>query len=142
MVPRIAFTAAAAVLVVAAAGCGGGGSPAATRAAQPAVSKGCASHPAAVKRALGKVNRDIAEIRRAADTVPASQSQKGNPAVNKATDRFLVDVSKAPITNVRRNRLIDFAASALVGSCELCFSALEAQRPIVSIKFPSRGACG
>jgi hypothetical protein len=55
--------------------------------------------------------------------------------VHRATDAFLVDVAKAPITNVHRNRLIDHAAAALVSSCELCFQAMGADRPIITMKF-------
>jgi hypothetical protein len=39
-----------------------------------------------------------------------------------------------------KNRFIDHAAAALVGSCELCFQALEASRPIPSIGHGGR--CG
>jgi hypothetical protein len=141
---RVALAAAVTLLAVLAAGCGSGGNTgdSSTRAATAGhVSKRCATRAAVIRRAVARIDRDIARIRAAAGTVPASQSNGGNAAVNKATDRFLLDVSTAPITNLRRNRLIDHAASALVGSCELCFQALEANRPIPAIKFPSGGAC-
>ena len=48
-------------------------------------------------------------------------------------DRFLHDVATAPIPNLTRNRLIDHAASAIVGACQQCFQALEAERPIPAI---------
>jgi hypothetical protein len=137
-------TAAVTLLAVLAAGCGGGGSGKgrATNAATAGhVSKRCAIRAATIKRSLAKIDRDITRIRTAARTVPTSQSDNGNAAVNKATDAFLLHVSTAPITNLQRNRLIDHAAAALVGSCNLCFQALEANRPIPAIKFPSGGAC-
>jgi hypothetical protein len=59
---------------------------------------------------------------------------QGNKAINVATDRFLNDVALAPIGNLRRNRLIDHAMGTLAGSCEQCFQALEAARPIVNIR--------
>ena len=101
------------------AGCGGGGG---TRA--------CTSPERA--RALQRLDADLAAIGRAA-ALPVHDALKGGPAVNRATDRFLLDVATAPIDNLQRNRLIDHAAAALAGSCAQCFQALEAQRPLVSI---------
>jgi hypothetical protein len=57
----------------------------------------------------------------------------GGPAANHATDRFLLDLGRAPIDNLTRNRLIDRAAAAIVSVCQQCFQALEAQRPIPTI---------
>jgi hypothetical protein len=90
----------------------------------------------AARRAIAGLASDIAAIRRAALTKPAE-----SPQVNAATDRFLRHVALAPIGNLRRNRLIDHAMGALSGSCEQCFQALEAARPIVSIRYGSAGAC-
>jgi hypothetical protein len=90
----------------------------------------------AARRALAGLEADIASIRRAARTQPEE-----SPQVNAATDRFLRHVALAPIGNLRRNRLIDHAMGALSGSCEQCFQALEAARPIVSIRYGSAGAC-
>lgn len=78
-----------------------------------------------VERALAQLNRDIAAI-------------KGAPtdaAVSRATDRFLNDDFTLPIDNLTRNRMIDHAAAALAGRCPQCFQALEANRPIVTIRF-------
>ena len=91
--------------------------------------------PAAV-RSEAKLRADIAAIRKAALTTPAE-----SPAVNHATDRFLADVATAPIGNLRRNRLIDHAMGALAGSCEQCFQALEAGRPVVTIRYSGGKAC-
>ena len=104
------------------AGCGGGGK----KAAAP-----CQS-PAQV-RALAKLQVDIAGIKRAA-ALPVESSLKGGPAINRATDRFLRDVELAPVDNLVRNRLIDHAAALLLGSCDQCFQALEAERPIPAIR--------
>jgi hypothetical protein len=84
------------------------------------------------QRAQAQVEADVAAIKRAA-ALPTSDTLKGNPAINRATDRFLLHVETAPIDNLQRNRLIDHAAAALVGSCEQCFQALEASRPIAGI---------
>jgi len=118
--------AAAAVSVLALAACG---STAAHNASPPA-SKICVS--AKAERALRKLAADTAAIR-AASSLPTNDELKGNAAVNRATDRFLLDEETAPISNVRRNRLIDHAAAALAGACEQCFQALEADRPLVWI---------
>jgi len=85
------------------------------------------------QRALVKLNGDLAALRRAAK-LPTKNHLIGNHAINVATDQFLYDVATAPIDNLRRNRLIDHAMAALVGSCEQCFQALEAGRPIPAIR--------
>jgi hypothetical protein len=100
------------------AGCGGG------------AKKACTSPKA--HRALARIQTDLTAIKRAA-ALPAPDSLKGNPAINRATDRFLLHVDTAPIDNLQRNRLIDHAAALLLGSCQQCFQALEAERPIVNI---------
>jgi hypothetical protein len=83
-------------------------------------------------RALARLRADLAALRKAAAR-PAANTLDGGPAVSRATDRFLLDVSTAPLGNLVRNRMIDHAAAALVGSCEQCFQALEAARPIPAI---------
>jgi hypothetical protein len=87
----------------------------------------CTSPKAA--RALAKLRADTAAIRAAAN-LPVKDTLKGNAAVSHATDTFLLDEELAPIDNLTRNREIDLAAAALVGSCVQCFQALEADRPI------------
>lgn len=117
-----------------AAGCGGGAKPAATPKPRPCVD------PAAA-RALTRIQADLAALRKAAK-LPVRDHLQGNAAVNRATDAFMRDVDTAPISNVRRNRLIDHAAAALLGACEQCFQALEADRPIVTMVHSShRGNC-
>ena len=65
---------------------------------------------------------------------PTKDTLQGNHAINVATDRFLNDVALAPIGNLKRNRLIDHAMGTLSGSCEQCFQALEAARPVINIR--------
>ena len=108
---------------VALAGCG---STAARHSASPAC-----TNPAAA-RATTQLLGDVVALKRAS-ALPTTSTLKGNAAVNRATDAFLYDVETAPIGNLARNRLIDHAAAALAGSCELCFEALEAERPIPEI---------
>jgi hypothetical protein len=84
-------------------------------------------------RALARLETDISAMRRAART-PTKDTLQGNHAINVATDRFLNDVALAPIGNLKRNRLIDHAMGTLSGSCEQCFQALEAARPVVGIR--------
>jgi hypothetical protein len=85
------------------------------------------------RRALVRLQSDIVAMRTAA-RLPTKNTLQGNHAVNVATDRFLNDVSLAPIGNLKRNRLIDHAAGTLSGACEQCFQALEAARPVVNIR--------
>ena len=90
-------------------------------------------------RWTARLQRDVAAIRRGARR-PTKDTLKGNPAINAATDRFLVDVNNASVDLLVKNRFIDHAAAALVGSCQQCFQALEAGRPIPAISHAGR--CG
>ena len=85
------------------------------------------------QRALAKINRDLAALRKAG-RLPTKNTLIGNHAINVATDKFLYDIAVAPIDNLQRNRLIDHAMAALVGNCQQCFQALEAGRPIPAIR--------
>ena len=121
-------TLAAAVLAAAAllAGCGGSGTASCEQKAQA--------------KALARLNADVKALRAAA-LKSTTSTLAGTPAVSRLTDRFLNDVNTAPIDNVARNRLIDHAAAALAGSCQQCFQALEADRPIPAIAHTGRGSC-
>ena len=86
-----------------------------------------------------RLRADVAAIRAAARK-PTKDTFNGNAAVNHATDRFLADEGRAHVSLLAKNRFIDHAAAALAGSCQQCFQALEAERPIPSISHA--GACG
>jgi hypothetical protein len=133
---RLIICAVLAVTLVAA-GCGGSGKGAPKTAAAGTTSARCKQGVQA--RWTARLRRDVAAIRRAA-RLKTTDSLKGNPAVNTATDRFLADVGKAPVDLLAKNRFIDHAAAALAGSCQLCFQALEAERPIPAISHAGR--CG
>ena len=108
---------------------------------------GSSSHRAAARsctdaraaRDLTRLRADVTAIRIAARR-PAKDTLKGNAAVNRATDRFLLDLGRAHVSLLAKNRFIDHAAAALVGSCQQCFQALEAGRPIPAISHAGR--CG
>jgi hypothetical protein len=121
------------VLLVA--GCASG--PVSRPAAPVPAAKRCQT-PAAT-RARARLHRDVAAIRHAA-RLKTHDTLKGNAAVNAATDRFLLDMERAPIDLLEKNRFIDHAAGALAGACEQCFQALEAGRPIPAIAHGGR--CG
>ena len=90
-------------------------------------------------RDLARLRADVAAIRAAARK-PTKDTLNGNAAVNRATDRFLRHEGRAHVSLLVKNRFIDHAASALVGSCQQCFQALEAERPIPAISHAGR--CG
>ena len=90
-------------------------------------------------RDLARLRADVAAIRAAAKK-PTKDTFNGSAAVNRATDRFLADEGRAHVSLLAKNRFIDHAAAALVGSCQQCFQALEAERPIPSISHSGR--CG
>ena len=125
------------VVVVVAAGCGGRSAPRVVQHARQAKPNPCDTPASA--RARAKLRADIAALRRAAN-LETHDTLKGNAAVNRATDRFLLDVAQAPIPLVEQNEFINHAAAALVGSCEQCFQALEAARPIPAIAHGGRCA--
>jgi hypothetical protein len=122
-----------------AAGCRGSGKHAATTTASKPAAAAASCRRELTARWRSRLDRDVAAIRRAARR-PTRDTLKGNPAINAATDRFLLDVNKAPVDLLVKNRLIDHAAAALVGSCQQCFQALEAGRPIPEISHGGR--CG
>jgi hypothetical protein len=111
--------------VLALAACGGGSHRASTTSTAPCRAK-------AEARALARLQADLAALN-AAGRVHVKNTLLGGPAANHATDRFLLDLSRAPIDNLARNRLIDHAAAAIVSACQQCFQALEAERPIPTI---------
>jgi len=117
-----------AAAAVALAGCGG---------SKHAQSSACAQRQA---RAVRVLNADLVALRRAADR-PTKDTLKGNAATSRATDRFLLDLAKSPLDNLARNRMIDHAAAAVAASCQQCFQALEAARPIPAIAHGARGSC-
>jgi hypothetical protein len=90
--------------------------------------------------AMARLRADVAAIKRASN-LPTTNRLDGNAAINKATDRFLLDVATAKIDNKRRNRMIDLAMGSLANQCEQCFQALEAGRPIPSLRYGDTG-CG
>jgi len=90
--------------------------------------------------AMAKLHADVAAIKRASN-LPTTNRLDGNPAINKATDTFLLDVATAKIDNKRRNRMIDLAMGSLANQCEQCFQALEAGRPTINLRYGETG-CG
>jgi hypothetical protein len=113
-------------LVLCAAACAGS-KPTAHRSAVSSrgvsTQRHCGVEPARARRALHRIQIDIARIRRA--TTHAQTSA--------ATDKFITDLDRSGIALKDKNRLIDHAVSASLGKCDDCFQALEAMRPIPSI---------
>ena len=105
------------------AACGGAAKPKAATTATTCVSP----------QATAKLDADLTAIRRAA-AKPTKNTLLGSAVINRATDRFLRDVELAHISNLERNRMIDHAAGSLAGTCEQCFQALEASRPVENIR--------
>jgi hypothetical protein len=134
----LAFGLLALALVLA--GCGGSSKHvAATTASKPPTTTSGKCPRQVTARWTARLRRDVAAIRRAASS-KTSDTLKGNPQINAATDRFLLDVNTAKVDLLVKNRFIDHAAAALVGSCQQCFQALEAGRPIPAISHAGR--CG
>lgn len=126
---RAAVLALLVTLTLAACGSHKSSPPPATTTQSAAKAKACKNQAVA----LAKIHRDIAALQ-AAYKLPVKDKLLGNHAINVATDKFLNDVQLAPISNLKRNRLTDLAMSAIGTHCQQCFQALEANRPIPSIR--------
>jgi hypothetical protein len=126
---RVAVLALLVTLTLAACGSHKSSPPPATTTQSAAKAKACKNQAVA----LAKIHRDIAALQ-AAYKLPVKDKLLGNHAINVATDKFLNDVQLAPISNLKRNRLTDLAMSAIGTHCQQCFQALEANRPIPSIR--------
>lgn len=126
------------MLCAALAGCGG--SSVRHRGAAPQLNRQCAGSKKAAKRELQrrKLTADLLRLRVAAATVKG-YTQNGNAAINRALDRFELDVAKESIPVQERSRFIDRAAAIVAPHCYLCFQALEANRPLAA---GAKLACG
>ena len=119
------------VLCVALAGCGG--SSVRHNGASPQVNRHCVGSKSAAQRELQrrKLTADLRRLRVAATTVKGF-TQNGNAAINRAVDRFELDVAEEFIPVQERSRFIDRAAAIVAPRCYLCFQALEANRPLAA----------
>jgi len=104
--------------------CGAGSHRPAAQPATTATTSSSAKQCRNQASALAKIDRDLAAMGQA----------KSATLMSTLTDRFLLHVSTAPLTNLQRNRLIDHAAAAVSIKCPQCFQALEAERPIPAIR--------
>jgi hypothetical protein len=119
------------VLYAALAGCGG--SSVRHRAAVPQPNRHCVGSNNTAKRELQrrKLTADLRRLRVAAATVKG-YTQNGNAAINRALDRFELDVAEESIPVQERSRYIARAAAIVAPHCYLCFQALEANRPLAA----------
>jgi hypothetical protein len=121
-------------LCVALAGCGGS-SGAANQHVRgvSSVERRCGGSKVAAKREHERrqLTADLRRLRLATATVKG-YTQNGNPALNKALDRFQLDIAVESLSVHERSRFIDRAASIVAARCYLCFQALEANRPIAA----------
>jgi hypothetical protein len=123
------------VLCAALAGCGG--SSVRRIAAVPQLNRHCVGSNNAAERELQrrKLTADLRRLRMAAATVKG-YTQNGNAAINRALDRFELDVAEEFIPVQERSRFIDRAAAIVGPRCYLCF---EANRPLAA---GAKLACG
>jgi len=101
--------------------------------AVPERNRHCDGSNNAAKRELQrrKLAADLRRLRVAAATVKG-YTQNGNAAINRALDRFELDVAEESIPVHERSRYIDRAAAIVAPHCYLCFQALEANRPLAA----------
>jgi hypothetical protein len=124
-----------------AAGCGGSDHPGAasvttypvqTVEVQGDPGRSCKGGPKQKQIAQRRLlNRDLRQLRSAAATVHG-HNENGNTALNKALDRFELDVAQEAISAFERSRFIDLAAAIAAPKCYLCFQALESNRPVAA----------
>ena len=123
------------------AGCGGSGHPRAasvttypvqTVEVQGDTGRSCKGGPKGKQIAQRRLlNRDLRQLRIAAATVHG-HNENGNATLNRALDRFELDVAQEAISAFERSRYIDLAAAIVAPKCYLCFQALEANRPVAA----------
>jgi hypothetical protein len=85
-----------------------------------------------------KLERDLRALRDAAATMK-HYAQDGTPQMNKALDRFEIDVAGEALSKFQRSRFIDRAAAIVAPHCFLCFQTLEDNRPVAA---GAKLACG
>lgn len=122
-------------------GCGGAGHPSSsavttypvqTVEVQGDAGRSCKGGPKAKQIAERRLlNRDLRQLRTAAATVHG-HNENGNATLNKALDRFELDVAQEAISAFERSRFIDLAAAIVAPKCYLCFQALESNRPVAA----------
>src|SRR5919106_1713820 len=122
-----------ALCVVVLAGCGGSSNKSSAGhpiRGVPEPNRHCEGSTSAAKRERQRrqLNADLRALRSAAATV-RGRTQDGNPAINRALDRFLLDAGGDALPVHERSRFINRAAAIVAPRCELCFQALEASRP-------------
>ena len=111
------------------AGCGDGSSQPAIRPAKE-TKRNCTGSKVAARRAAQRrrLNRDLAALRTAAGSVKG-HTQNGNAKLDKALDRFAIDVANETLPVTERSSYINHAAAIVAPKCYLCFQALESNRP-------------
>ena len=77
------------------------------------------------------MNADLSRLRRAAATVKG-RTLNGNATLDAALDRFSLDVGQEFLPVHERSAFINRAAAIVAPKCELCFQALESNRPTAS----------
>jgi len=82
------------------------------------------------KRQRSRLNADLRRLERAAATL-SRRTEAGNPAINRALDRFMLDVAGESSPVHERSRF-DHAAAIVAPRCYLCFQALESNRPLAA----------
>jgi hypothetical protein len=124
----------AAAVCALAAGCGGGNNSSRSQIGTVAtVKRNCAGSKIAAKRAAQRkrLNADLVQLRRAAATVKG-HTENGNARLDKALDRFSLDVAQESLSVHERSDYINRAAAIVAPKCYLCFQTLESNRPIAA----------
>jgi hypothetical protein len=122
-----------AVALCALAGCGGSsaGGPQIRAVTKP--NRHCNGSKLAAKREEQRrqLTADLHRLRSAAATLKR-RTERGNPAINRALDRFMLDVARESLPVHERSRFIDRAVAIVAPRCYLCFQALESNRPFAA----------
>jgi hypothetical protein len=137
-------------VLAAASGCGGssarGTTTSGTTAATPAtaLTSQTATHDclttAKRNRVLARLAADTAKMHRLA-LAAKPPTDPGPLRLQQATNTFLLHLETSHLAYLTRNRLTDFAASAVSFACHMCFEMLENDRPIPALKYGHSGGC-
>jgi len=131
----------AAVLAVMAAGCGGNGGHRAAAQTTTTAAQGTASCKlnGAQRRAIARSLADIRRLRRIQEPLQKF-SDRGTPAQETVTGKFLLDVGTVKLPIDTRAHLLHLAKAA-VGLCGLCFQGIEAEEPVLATRLGQK-RCG
>jgi hypothetical protein len=147
----LATTAIGLAALAAASGCGGGSSASGTTTSATTASVDATAlttqtrtHDCLTTAKRNRVLAQLASLTASMHRLALASKAPSDPGplrLQRATNTFLIHLESSHLAYLTRNRLTDFAASAVEFACHSCFEMLEDDRPIPVLKYGHSGAC-